>query len=109
MMQEQNDSKHDLNNISIDSIYPDDKQRPLQGDSIKLLEQYSDNNCCDRICLWWFFHSSLGINKHNENSDDKIKVCICCNLCTWCCEFKCYKCKCCVKELACCCFTCTFQ
>jgi hypothetical protein len=86
MMQEQNDSKHDLNNISIDSIYPDDKQRPLQGDSIKLLEQYSENNC-----------------------DDKIKVCICCNLCTWCCEFKCYKCKCCVKELACCCFTCTFQ
>jgi hypothetical protein len=109
MMQEHNDSKHDLHNISFDSNYPDGKQRQLKTDTEKLLQQESDNNCCDRICIWWFFHSSLGINKYNENSDNKEKECIFCNLCIWCCEFKFHKCKCCVEDLGCCCFTCSFR
>jgi hypothetical protein len=108
MMQEQNDSKHDLQNISFDTIYPDNKQRQPRTDTEALLKSDSDNNCCDRLCLWWFFHSSLGINKYNENPDDKRKECICCNFCTWCCEFRFNKNNCCIKDIGCCCFTCSF-
>jgi hypothetical protein len=108
MMQEQNDSKHDLQNILFDNIYPDNKQRQPITDTEVLLKSDSDNNCCDRLCLWWFFHSSLGIYKYSSNPDDNRRECICCNFCTWCCEFR-FKSKCCIKELGCCCITCSCE
>jgi hypothetical protein len=108
MIQEQNDSKHDLQNISIDSIYPDSNPTNLKGDSEKLLYNETQSTCCDRLCLWWFFHSSLGINKYNDNPDDKRIECICCNFCSWCCEFRFNKKNCCIKDIGCCCFTCSF-
>lgn len=51
MMQEQNDSKHDLQNISFDTIYPNIKQGQSNTDNTKLLYNDTDNNCCDRLCL----------------------------------------------------------
>ena len=108
MMQEQlNDSKHDLQTISFDSLYSDDKTNNYNPDKEILLKSYSSNKCCQDCCLWWFFHSSFGINKYNENSNDKMIECICCDICSWCCEFK-IKHRCCFKECGCCCFSVTF-
>ncbi len=113
MMQEQNSSKDEPQNISFDSIYPDHKQRHLINDSEKLINKDNKSSCCDRLCIWWFFHSSLGLHKYSSNPDDERRECICCNCCTWCCEFhkftrfKNY--KCCIKELGCCCITCSCE
>jgi hypothetical protein len=110
MIQEQNDSKHDLQNISFDTVYSNNNQIKSNTDNTKLLynDTDTDNNCCDRLCIWWFFHSSLGINKYNYNPDDNTRECLCCNFCTWCCEFR-FKSKCCIKEIGCCCITCSCE
>jgi hypothetical protein len=109
MMQEQfNESKHDLQTVSFDSLYSDDKTNTYNPDQEILLKPYSDKNCCDRICLWWFFHTSLGLNTYNSNPNDNRCKCICGSCCKWCLEFKC-KTKCCIKEIACCCFTVIFE
>jgi hypothetical protein len=109
MIQEQNDLKDDLQNISFDKVYSNNNQRQSNTDNTKLLYNDTDNNCCDRLCLWWFFHSSLGINNYNDNPDDERRECICCNFCTWCCEFRFNKKNCCIKNIKCCCFTCSFE
>ena len=68
-------------------------------------DSYNSNfTCCERICLFTFFRTSLGMSKYNESSNDKRHECICCNLFAWGCEFK-LKCTCCIKEIGCCCFT----
>lgn len=108
MMQEHNDSKHDTDNLSFDNIYPNVKTRQSNHDKETLLQTDTRNDCCDRICIWWFFHSSPGLNTYEENTDNKRCKCICGNCCTWCLECK-YKCKCCITEIGCCCFTILFE
>ena len=108
-MQEQNSSNDDLQNISFDTIYPDRKQRHLNNGSEKLINKETETTCCDRFCLWWFFHSSLGIYKYRSDSDDNRRECICCNCCTWCFEFRFKNCRCCIKEFGCCCISCSCE
>jgi hypothetical protein len=104
MMQEQNDSKHDIDNLSFDNIYPNINPRQYRNDTEKLLRTNSNNNCCDHICIWCFFHSSPGLNTYEENTDNKRFKYICNNCCTWCLE-----CKFCIKEIDCCCFRILFE
>lgn len=94
----------ELHTISFDKIYPSDNSWYAMNDSDKLLSTDS-TNCCDNMCLWWFFHSSPGLNTY---TDDKRYTCICGNCCTWCLECK-FKYKCCIKEIGCCCFTILFE
>jgi hypothetical protein len=95
-------SSNEISNISYEDIYLDlnhyeDKMNQNLIEEKKL-------SCCDKICLWWFFHSSSGLNKE---SNESYKNCICCDLCSWCCEFKCER-KCCLNECGFCCFTIKF-
>lgn len=108
MIEEYTSSNHDSDNLSFDYIYNNTIKRQSKSDTKQLLKPYNDNNCCDRICLWWFFHSSPGLNTYNSNPNDTRHKCICCNCCSWCLECK-YKCKCCIKEIDCCCFTLLFE
>lgn len=107
MMQEQNNSRDDSHNISFDMIYPDYKQNHLKNTSEKLIINESQPTFCDRCCLWWFFHSSLGIYKESSKSEDNRRECICCDFCIWCFEFRLKNCRCCIKECGCCCITCS--
>ena len=106
MMQEYNVSKHYTDNLSFDTVYSDKTQ--ILQDTQKLIQDDSYNNCCDRICIWWFFHSSPGIETYEENFDDIKYKFMCCNCCTWCLECK-YNYKCCITKIGCCCFTILFE
>lgn len=107
MIQEVNLSKNDVN-ISVDTIYHDDKHRQIVIDTQTLIQEDSKHTCCDSICIWWFQHSSFGLETYDTNQDDKQYRCICCNCCTWCCEFKSnYKYG--IKEIGCCCISILFK
>lgn len=95
----------DTYDLQYDNIYPSFETKQQNKIKEALLKQNEEKSCCDRICVWWFLHSSFGLNK-SENI--KNTQCICCDMCSWCCEFR-INCKCCVKECACCCFSCIFQ
>lgn len=107
-MQEHNEPNQYIDNISFNTIYSNVKSIQKHNDTEKLLIETSNKNCCDQLCIWWFFHSSPGLPKYEETSDDKRCKCICGNCCTWCCEFNC-KTKFCIKEIGCCCFTILFE
>ncbi len=54
-MQEQNDSKHDTQNISFDTIYSDENQKQINTYEENLINQDTEFTCCYRLCLWWLF------------------------------------------------------
>ena len=97
-------SNIDFHSNSFDTIYPTNSSI----DSLKIVNPYLNKNCYERCCIWWFFHTSHGLHKYNDDPNDESCKCICCNLCSWCCEFR-FNQKCCITEWECCCFSLEFQ
>ena len=98
----------DPQDISFETIYSKSDEHNTSNKIIReqLLKPYSDDNCCDRWCLWWFFHSGSGLESSKKCCYISSSECICCNFCSWFCQCKYNTNKCCIKHCECCCISC---
>ncbi len=102
---------NDIHNISLESIYSSNDEYNQNNNKYmnqNLINPHSENNCCDRWCLWWFFNSGTGLEKeqfcHISSSE-----CICCSYCSWVCQIKLNINICSIKSCECCCISCFYE
>jgi hypothetical protein len=103
---------NDIHNISLDSIYSCNDEYSQNNNNKEmnenLINPYSENNFCDKFCLWWFFNSGTGLEKQ-QICYISSSECICCSCCSLIYQIKLNINICSIKSCECCCISCFYE